>query len=569
MPAGAAPAGRYTVLYDGKGDISFSGMASNKQSVAAGHLTVDIKPLPKSQSIHGVEVFLTKIDASDPLRNIRIIMPGGICKGSPFKRVESSGQCSDDHPYIAFADVLKNNRDAIVFNPDYLKFHKDFRVLRMMNFMEATPRRPESNSINPCLSETNALTTAKTALADLAADTSSSAESISAAEADVAEAKAAYSTCLTKPRKWNDIAKVSDASWGGSFKTIVTERFGVPLEVTVALANLLQAHPWYTMPFNADNDYVDRYATYLKNYLDKSLKVHIEYTNEFWNGGFWGSQYALEMGYKLGLNKPKMAFRNEDHSARVRYYSKRSVEVFKRFESVFGGTKRLVRIIASNHKSHATSREILAYNDASKYADVLAIAPYIHGCWARSRKSGEEDIAIAQCSDTDVVPVVFTEATSLDDVFKVMNSTYTSTASTTATQGDTDSVSAITHLISNQVTVANEFGVDLYAYEGGQHLKVNFGDTEISDAKKNSLQDLFIAANKDARMGEIYTTLLSEWKKRGGKQFMLFTSPQSFNRFGFFGIKEYINQARIDAPKYDAAMRFQEETAGCWWADCQ
>ena len=569
MPAGAAPAGRYHVLYDGKGDISFSGMASNKHSVEEGHLTVDIKPLSKSQSIHGVEIFLTKIDASDPLRNIRIIMPGGICKGNPFKRVESSSQCSDDKPYIAFLDVLKYDRNAIVFNPDYLNFHKDFRVLRMMNFMEATPRRPESNSINPCLTETNGLTSAKKTLADLIADGSSAADSIAAAETAVNEAKAAYNSCLTHPRNWNDIAKISDASWGGSFKTIVTERFGVPLEVTVALANLLQAHPWYTMPFNADNDYIDKYATYLKTHLDKSLKVHIEYTNEFWNGGFWGSQYALEMGYQLGLNKPKMKFRNEDHTARVRYYSKRSVEVFKRFESVFGGTKRLVRIIASNHKSHATSREILDYNDASDDTDVLAIAPYIHGCWARSRKIGDEDVSIAQCSDTDVVPIVFTEATSLGDVFKVMNSTYTSTASTTAKQGDTDSVSAITHLISNQVTVANEFGVDLYAYEGGQHLKVIFGDPEISAAKKNSLQNFFAAANRDARMGDIYTTLLSEWKKRGGKQFMLFTSPQSFNRFGFFGIKEYINQARIDAPKYDAAMRFQEDTAGCWWAECQ
>ena len=569
MPSGAAPAGRYHVLYDGKGDISFSGMASNKQSIAVGHLTVDIKPLPKAQSIHGVEVFLTKIDVDDPIRNIRIIMPGGICKGNPFNRVESTSQCSDDKPYIAFADILKNNRDAIIFNPDYLKFHKDFRVLRMMNFMEATPRRPESNSINPCLVETNGLETAKKLLADLIADTSSSAESIVAAETAVADAKVAYSACLTKPRNWNNIAKVSDASWGGSFKTIVTKRFGVPLEVTVALANLLQAHPWYTLPFNADNDYIDKYATYLKAHLDKSLKAHIEYTNEFWNGGFWGAQYALTMGYQLGLNMPKMDFRNEDHTARVRFYSKRSVEIFKRFEGIFGGTTRLVRIISSNHKSHATSSEILSYNHASDNTDVLAVAPYIHGCWTRSRKIGDEDISIAQCSDTDVVPTVFTEATSLDDVFDVMNSTYTSTASTTAKQGDTDSVSAITHLISNQMTIANKFGVDLYAYEGGQHLKVNFGDTTISDAKKSSLQDLFIAANKDARMGDIYTTLLSEWKQRGGKQFMLFTSPQSFNRFGFFGIKEYINQARDDAPKYDAAMRFQEDTAGCWWEDCQ
>ena len=544
-------------------------MASNKLKIDEGHLTVDIKPLSKAQSIHGVEVFIAQIDKSDPIRNIRIVMPGGICKGNPFKRVEVASQCSDDKPYIAFADVLKNNRDAIVFNPDYLNFYKDFRVLRMMNFMEATPRRPESNSINPCLAETNALAAAKTRLATLEADGESTADSIALAKAVLDDAKGAYATCLTHPRSWSQIAKVSDASWGGSHKTIVTERFGVPLEVTVALANLLQAHPWYTIPFNADDEYIDKYAGYLKSHLDKSLKAHIEYTNEFWNGGFWGSQYVLAMGYKLGLNMPKMDFRSEDHTARIRFYSKRSVEIFKRFKKVFGGTTRLVRIMGSYHKSYAISREILDYQDASDDTDVLAVAPYIHGCWARSRKIDDKEISIKQCSDTDVVPMTFTEATSLGDIFSVMNSTYTSTASTIAKQGDTDSVSAITQMISNQVSVAKEFGVDLYAYEGGQHLKVNFGDPEVSEAKKNSLQDLFVAANKDARMGEIYTTLLNEWKKRGGAQFMLFTSPQSFNRYGLFGIKEYINQDRTDAPKYDAAMRFQEDTAGCWWDGCK
>jgi hypothetical protein len=50
---------------------------------------------------------------------------------------------------------------------------------------------------------------------------------------------------------------------------------------------------------------------------------------------------------------------------------------------------------------------------------------------------------------------------------------------------------------------------------------------------------------------------------------MLFTSPQSFNRFGFFGLKEYMNQDRLETPKYDAAMRFQEDTGNCWWVGCE
>jgi hypothetical protein len=242
MPSGAAPSGRYHVLFEGKGDISFAHMGSNKKRLEAGHLTIDIKPLTKAQRIHGLEVFITKTDESDPIRKIRIVMPGGICKGNPFTRVETANQCADENPYIDFVDVLKNNREAIIFNPDFLAFHKDFRTLRMMNFMEATPRRPASNALNPCPNE----------------DT--------------------YNHCLTRERSWRQIAKLSDASWGGSYKTSITERFGVPLEVAVALANLLHSHPWFILPFNASDDY-------LKTHLDTSLRAHIEYCNEVWNGG--------------------------------------------------------------------------------------------------------------------------------------------------------------------------------------------------------------------------------------------------------------------------------------------
>ena len=531
MPSGAVPAGRYHVLFEGKGDISFAHMGSNKKLVETGHLTLDIKPLVKAQRIHGLEVFITKTDVSDPIRNIRIVMSGGICKGNPFNRVETASQCADDHPYIDFVEILRSNREAIIFNPDFLAFHKDFRMLRMMNFMEATPRRPPSNTINPCPNE------------DL------------------------YNDCLTRGRSWSQIAKLSDASWGGSYKTLVTQRFGVPLEVSVALANLLHSHPWFTLPFNANDDYIDQYASYLETHLDTSLQAHIEYSNEVWNGGFWGAQYAVVMGKKLGLHRPPIRFRNEDHSARVRFYSKRSVEIFKRFENVFGNLSRLVRIIGSNHKSHAYSREILDYNNAADHTDVLAVAPYFHGCWSRT-KAGDNETPIVACSDTDIVEKTFTEATSLQDIFTVINSLYRPRATGAANQGDTNSISAITQLISNQVAIANNFGLDLYTYEGGQHLTVNYGDTTVPQDRLNSLQDLFATANQDSRMGDLYTTLLNEWKQRGGKQFMLFTSPQSFNRFGFFGIKEYMNQDRLETPKYDAAMRFQEDMAGCWWIGC-
>jgi hypothetical protein len=69
-------------------------------------------------------------------------------------------------------------------------------------------------------------------------------------------------------------------------------------------------------------------------------------------------------------------------------------------------------------------------------------------------------------------------------------------------------------------------------------------------------------------MGERYTTLLNAWKAAGGQQFMLYTLPQSYHPWGSWGIKETLNQPRSSAPKYDAAMKFQETQGKCWWNGC-
>jgi hypothetical protein len=157
----SVPAGTYTVLYDGKGDINFSSMGCDQFADADGiviSVELDstngcsnngINGYNSGNNSRGLGISISNIDSVDPIRNIRIIMPGGICKGSPFTRVDNAAACGTT-PYIDFAEVLKANRNAIVFNPDYLNFSKDFRVLRMMNLMEASPRTPGSYTLDPC-----------------------------------------------------------------------------------------------------------------------------------------------------------------------------------------------------------------------------------------------------------------------------------------------------------------------------------------------------------------------------------------------------------------------------------
>ena len=86
-------------------------------------------------------------------------------------------------------------------------------------------------------------------------------------------------------QRWSDRTLVEQASWGGAEGVR-----GAPLEVMVELANRLHADAWFTVPHAADNDFVRRYAEYIRANLDPALKVYIEYSNETWNGIF--SQHA-------------------------------------------------------------------------------------------------------------------------------------------------------------------------------------------------------------------------------------------------------------------------------------
>lgn len=503
VPYGAIPTGKYTVLYEGQGELQYSGIARPLPAESTpGRDIIEITPeLLRERNAAGLRLQLKNISGNDPVRNIRIVMPGGICADRPFVRVDSASECANGQ-YRSFVDTLAQDRNAIVFNPDYLRFLKDFKVIRTMNFMEASPR-------NPCY--------------DLKDE--------------------AYTECLLQPFEWSMRAEMDDASWGGSARTSLLERYarGVPLEITVELANQIQRDAWFNIPHNATENYITRYAQYVRDHLDPKLKAYLEYSNEPWNGIFWAALYVREKGKDLD---------NNPYRAGYKYYARRAVEIFQRWHEIFGGAERLVRVLNTYHPDEWMTRNMLNDQGNHQFVDAVASAPYFHGCWDRQ--------ANVVCADEDKIPLVMKDVTSVDDIFAVI---------------DNDQDPYGIHQISlintqKQVAAVEEYDVDLLTYEGGQHLTVHWGDTDVDYERKQHLLDLFQAANRDQRMAGRYSQLLLNWKKAGGQLFTLYTQPQSYHKFGSFGIKEHLNQARSDAPKYDQSMQFQEAEGQCWWDNC-
>ncbi len=346
--------------------------------------------------------------------------------------------------------AFEENEDKLLFNPDYLAFMKDFQVVRFMNMSGMTR--------NPVV-------------------------------------------------KWEDRNKLEKATWGGKYGSR-----GAPVEIMVALANQVKANPWFSMPYQASDDYIRKFAEYVKKHLDPDLKAYIEYSNEVWNPIFIHHDYAIQQGLKEKLDDKKSV-------AGYKWYSKRSVEVFKIWEDVFGGQEQLVRVLGSWASNQSMSSLILSYRDAYKHTDALAIGPYV-----------------------SAHPKILRKAKNVNDVFKAM-------MDPTSKWG----MKSIISYIQKQAKVAKSFGVDLVAYEGGQHL-VDWNTRKVNEHPN----ELLYAANRDPRMGIIYDELLREWRRAGGKLFVAFSAPRIYSWYGSWGIKEHIRQPRSDAPKYDSLLRYLE-----------
>jgi hypothetical protein len=442
LPADTIPAGEYTVLYDGDGEIRYG---NDAQLVAhtTGRDTITLEA--GSNARLDASLVIARSNPSDYLRNIRILPAGGICQNHPLQRVADASACSGAAGvYLAFVDHYA----TIVFNPDYLDFMKDFKAIRFMP-MSGITRNPVVH--------------------------------------------------------WQDRSRLEKATWGGTYGAR-----GTPLEIMVELANRLHKDAWFNIPHAADDEYVREYAAYVRDHLNPDLKIYLEYSNEIWNTNFNHGEYTQKKGIELGLGLNAAAVGYE-------YYTIRAREIFAAWEQVFGGRERLVRVLGGWDTRPDFAEKVLSYNDTYKDVDALAIAPYFGGNIKGYR-----------------------EATTVDEIFAL-----------TTAPDSYRSLPEVLAKVQEHAQLAEQFGVDLLAYEGGQGL-VDWA-TRKPEQYPNPL---FFAANRDPRMGELYQTFLAGWQQAGGKLMMLFSAPRTCQWYGCWGLKEHIRQSREQAPKYSAVLDF-------------
>ena len=132
---GAHPAGRYAVLYDGRGTLQYSGAGRKVEAESTpGRDVLEVTNRPGD----GLMLRITRIDERDPLRNVRVIGPGGICADQPFAWVPDASRCEGRG---AFRSLEALHAAGQTFHPAFLGDLRGFRVLRFTKWTAANTSR--------------------------------------------------------------------------------------------------------------------------------------------------------------------------------------------------------------------------------------------------------------------------------------------------------------------------------------------------------------------------------------------------------------------------------------------
>jgi hypothetical protein len=439
LTKGGHSAGEFIVLYDGEGEISHSNELLSSQSRTGRHV-IRVKK-------DGAVLFeISKTNPDNPIRNIRVLPPGGSCEE------DDARWCDPSHP-CASGECLpfEKTYEERIFHPKFLRDMSHYSVLRFMDWMR---------------------------------------------------------TNNSKVRTWSERPRVTDATWS---------RRGVPVEVMVALVIRLRAEPWVNIPHLADDEYVASFASLVRDILPEDFRVWVEYSNEVWNGQF--DQYREVGACPAGKSE-------KPHKAVLVCQAERSDAVFRSWREIFGeSASRVVRVVGSQAAVPWVSKTVLSHGKLYERADALAIAPYF-GIIAKPKNEAE-----------------LTRLT-VDALVK---------------RAESETLPEAIQNMHAQAEVAKSFGLDLVAYEGGQHYTGAQGVE--NNEKINALYD---SLNRDPRMKGLYLRYLAAWRDSGGKLFVIYNNVGAYTKWGRWGIKEYVDQPRADAPKFDAVMEFIEQTPR-WW----
>ncbi|MEH7827764.1 hypothetical protein [Gemmobacter denitrificans] len=326
-----------------------------------------------------------------------------------------------------------------------------------------------------------------------------------------------------------DSPKPSDYTWA---------RNGVPVEVMVALANELEADPWFTLPHLSSDAMVRFYAESVADLLMPGLKAHVELSNEVWNWQFTQSAWAEAEG--------KARWGRD--GAWLQFYALRATQVARIWTEAFGAEARdrLVRVIATQTGVPGMEVDILdaplvkAEGDLAPYEsfDAYAVTGYFAGLMVTDVKLPLVKQWLAESAQADPANPYALAVTRAAE--ELRDGRHSGIAEDTLQD-------VLTRILPYQAKVAKDRGLDLVMYEGGSHL-VGIGPI-VDDAEVVAfLQHL----SYTPEMGALYSELLQGWAALTDQPFNAFVDIYTPGKWGSWGALRHLGD---DNPRWRVLAR--------------
>jgi len=343
----------------------------------------------------------------------------------------------------------------------------------------------------------------------------------------------------SRQENWEERPKISDFSWATK---------GVPLEIMAKLINQTGVQPWFNMPHRADTGYMQNFARLVKKLIKTNIPIYIEHSNEVWNWRFQQAHFAKAEAVRLWK-------REGNHF--MQWHGMRTAKMCDVWKTVFSDDKKRIRCVLGIHPGwrglEKAALECPSWVSEGNIScvkhgiNVLAITGYFTGCldgnagWKKSskvstirswfvEKDGGFKKAYLQTDHEEYFPC---------------NGSLTSLGKNYAYFAD----------------VAEKYHLQLYAYEGGQHITGNGG--EVQDDEQ------FVRFHVDFNRSEYMFSLTKKnfelWKSSGGALFMYYNDLYPPSKWGSWGSMDHLQDT--DSPKIRAIQSFSEEQK-CWWSGC-
>ncbi len=311
---------------------------------------------------------------------------------------------------------------------------------------------------------------------------------------------------------------------------------GVSWEYAIELANAVHADMWINIPAQANDNYVQQLASLIKNGdtingvsyppLSPDLNVYIEYSNETWNPGDEGFQYATDAavaevvagaqtgGTPSNLNYDNLSLaQNPDGTYvnastwQLRWTARRLMQISNDFAGVFGQSAIDTRIrpVLANIPIPSVTTAQLTYINAvfgapSKFFYALAYAPY-----ANLDGPGNSDNTLNGGNNNPNL--------SATDVLTDLSA----------------NGYALTSLYDNFHSLAQQYGLQMDGYESGPDLS-GFQDSSTSK----------VQAETDPRFSTFLEQYYQAWYAHGGGTIIYYTANAKplGDKFGDFQITD-------------------------------